>query len=270
MSEYLDIFTVRTQLDANRQPSFGDQLTELKSKVSPEQTPYDRLPEVRRGFMSLQSFAKGAAGRQALIPQCAYLYRATALTKVRRYTTWKGDRETTLQLALGELDILSRRATSTDGWVPLSEVAEGVLTSDRSFTWWSSHPISRDSVICDLHLRGMPNNWVEMHSLILRCSADRLLNAAPLTFIPTVIDGYDSLIFHATSDMDRPTCGSAISIEDPALLEAGADEFALKPIPVEYIDILPILIDGSLRTHKIEEIQLTKSLRSYYRAELER
>jgi hypothetical protein len=269
MSKHSEIFEARFNLDTRRQPAVKDQLVALNSKLGPEQTPYDRIPAVRRMLMSFGFFSVGASGRQASLPQCNYLYRVTSLSKVRTFTEWKGDREIELQQALGDLVALSKDAIESDGWLPLSTAAEGVLKDDRSFTWWSSHPIGRDTVICDLHLRGMPNDWIVPHSLLLRCSVQHLLSISePLTYIPNALDGYESSIFRSTNDSDMPTCGTAINIEDPEHLTPGADEFVLKPIPVESIEFHPILLDESLRGHKVEETDLLKSLRAYYVREL--
>src|SRR4051812_44298831 len=165
MSDYLSIFKVRSRLDSLRQSRVGNQLVQLEECLKPGQTPYDRNQVLRTALMSFDSFAIGACGRTVPPPSGPFLYRVSPLSMVQQHTKWKEDSEISLESALGELILRSELIGDPDGWFPLSEVAEGELSSYRQFTWWSSSPVRKDTVICDLHLRGMPNDWIAESSL---------------------------------------------------------------------------------------------------------
>ncbi len=263
MSNYQVISNVRSQLDSVRQSSAGSRLATLKASLGPAQTPYDRVPEVRRTLMSFEYFAIGASGRRISPPRSTYLYRASSLTAVQKHTQWREDKELPLDVMLGSLRVRSMNSSNHEGWFGLSDVAEGELSADRSFTWWSSSPINKGSAVCDLHFRGIPNDWIPMHALLLRCSVDRLLGTQ-LVHTPSVLDGFDSVIFEAISEVDMTTGGRALSVESPDEIQLGADEFVLKPIPVDFIEILPLVIDESLRKHKVLEINILSALEVYY------
>jgi hypothetical protein len=261
MSTYQEIFSIRSQLDSARQPSFSERLFDLGTRLEGA-TPYDCTIEVRRILMSCAPFSTGASGRR-LSPSGPYLYRFCKLLDIVKFTTrWRGDNELSDKILYEALSVRSKEAEDTGGWFPLAEVAEGELTSARQFTWWSSHAVRKESIICDLHERGMTNERVNPFSILLRCSMSRISRMASI-FQPSVLDGFDSAIFDPQFE-GVDVSGNAISIEDPVNLKKGMDEYALRPLPVEAVDALPLYIPSSQRDHKIYEEDLLSSLKTYY------
>lgn len=266
MTNYASIFSLRSKLDPLRQPSLENELDSLRKALesSGPGTPYDKTPEARRVLMLLDHFAVGARGVSVKPPSVPYLYRFSRLSAVRTFTEWTGDREMPLVRALGEL---RRLQITTSSWIPLSRVAKGHLTSDRGFTWWSSAPLTPRTIVCDLHRRGMPNDWIKAHALLLRMpltTTDRKAQA----FTPTALDGFESVIFDARPDSTGPGPGSAINIEAPDRLCPGEDEFVLGPIPVAEIEFLPLFVGYRSKVHRLFERDLHELLAEYYKGGL--
>jgi hypothetical protein len=265
MSTYPEIFSVRLQLDSIRQPSFRDSLLGLREKLNGS-TPYDRTREIRGVLMSFALFSTGARGKQISPPAQPFLYRFCKLPDIVKFTDWKGDREQALKLLFEDVKIKSKTTGDPDGWFSLAEVARGSLTSERHFTWWSSSPVRKGSIICDLHERGMTNERIIPFSILLRCSTSQLSRFV-CTFQPSALDGFDSVIFDAQSE-DIDDCGYAISVEDPMHLKKGVDEYALKPVPVDVIEALPLHVRLREKDHKIYEEDILASLKTYYLSSL--
>ncbi|MGA8429283.1 MAG: hypothetical protein WB729_05650 [Candidatus Sulfotelmatobacter sp.] len=129
-------------------------------------------------------------------------------------------------------------------WLPLSNYTAGVLRGRRSFTWWTASNLSLGPAILNGHRIGLPNNWIARYSVILRLD----LTAQPsLGTVPTVIDGFDSIVFHSLEESSIPGMGKAIDLRHLDALRPGSSEFVINDVPIEQLSCIPVEIDETAR-----------------------
>lgn len=208
--------------------------------------------------MTNAQFAAGGTGLKAHYSG-QFLYRISGIRKLVNFTQWRSphpyytDDDIWLRLKL---------RSDVDGWLPLSEYAEGALTGPRQITWWTDSDPSATDIICAGHLIGLPNDWMAKYSVILRCRINSLTTFA----VPSVIDAFDGEIFHPTLDKRMPNEGVTINLEDLNHLGPGAREFVLGEISVGEVMFQPVLVDLTLRrkhTVRLNSILRTR-LEEYY------
>jgi hypothetical protein len=121
----------------------------------------------------------------------------------------------------------------TNDWMKLSTFVTGVLSGPRGFTWWTPANLASNTYY-SCHTIGLPDNWIPVRAVILRCDTTAL--PADTTFVPNILNGFDSPIFFATRDSDVPILGRAIDL-NVTPLELGDFELVCPPIAVDRIQI---------------------------------
>lgn len=267
MTTLLDLYRARRDVVQRRQQHLlplYDQLHHflLALKAShpsfQEEHPYDLAFELKKEFARLRFYACQSFGAPARIPQPddGYVYRMCSIVDVVKGVTKEaGDGRG------GAADVAGWRNDLKDDqenweqvfekgggdWTPLNGLAEGVYKCHpRPFSWWTTFPLYED-VIAGAHRIGMTNDWVAVQCLVLRCPAD-YVRGNNIACVPSAIDAYTQMIFHPTRDEASPPHGITIDLSlYPLTLFPGTDEFLLPPVPVDLIEVKPVLVDEDYR-----------------------
>lgn len=244
MSDHIILHNMRQRIGTNRQPRHDRDLKDLDSELQAMkiQHPYSLNREQIERLMTKDSFRQGGRGLPAEIPDQGFLYRLCNVRSVVRYTTWVS----VPTVHDNDEDVWRRLKNDYDSnqeWLPLNRYAQGVLTGHRGFTWWTNLKALPDDVLSGAHTIGMPNDWIPVYAVVLRCPVSYL---GPFTHVPTVLDGFSSEIFHPTIDNDNPPVGLTISLEHSHILREGSSEFVLGSLEVEPIEMRPVLIDSNM------------------------
>ena len=150
-------------------------------------------------------------------------------------------------------------------WLPLSECVVGVLPGKRNCTWWTPATLNADPVLPSAHKIGMPNDWVKLHSLLLRIRRDVVLPSFTGN-IPTPIDGFDSCVFLAPP-IPGATVGIAIDLASHPNFAFGHPETVATGIPIDMIEALPVLVREDQRaTYAVNLVPILPALLSYYKS----
>jgi hypothetical protein len=212
-------------------------------------------------LMSVSAFANGGEGSFASGSGREFIYRISGIRKIVKFTDWY--RPFRLR---NDDDIWNELKSDFDGheWLSLDAYARGALSGPRGFTWWTDLDVLSTNIICGAHSMGLPNDWVSKYSLILRFPLAAI--SGPEFRVPTVLDAFDSEIFHATMDSDSPPSGLAISLDGAGPLSTGVREFILLNVDVKHIEFQPILIDQSIRDqHSVNlDAAFRARLQGYY------
>jgi hypothetical protein len=265
-----DLYRLRQEGGPIRQPSFSADLetlaraTEAVSAVHP----YDLNLTQISNLMSVDSFRDGAGGAAATLPNQEYLYRICSITKALSYTSeWTSAYPRKEDLPWVAFRLWLNELERTRQWLPLGNYARGRFAGPRGFSFWTSRELSPSDevgLMIDIHSLGIPNDWLDEYSVLLRCRTTGV-DFESLLHVPTVLDGFDSHIFHATKESDRPTCGVAIKLGLTDSLSVGHNEFAVGHIPVQSIEICPVHLPVNAASYIDSHSDiLLYSLRSYY------
>src|ERR1044071_5584899 len=245
----VEIYQLRQGLAPRGQPSRERDLQSLDkdSRRRNLSHPYVGTEPLQQALMRKPCFAEGAKGRAAAARTDGFLYRLCAPPKVVKYTDWlfwprnyrhSGSDEKAL------FEWLHQHHQAVQDWIPLAKFARGILSAPRKFTWWTTEEMTPANLVDSAHRLGIPNEGIPTHALILRfpigdLDLDRLR-------VPSVVDAFDSPIFHPTLDDEHPPAGRTIDLRNgkPGL---GCEEYVLGPVPVEKISFLPVLVDEERR-----------------------
>lgn len=219
-------------------------------------------------LMNIPNFSHGASGKGAVLPNQEYLYRISTITRLLSYTTgWHSASPRKEDLPWVAFRFFEAEMSRTKRWLPLAQYAGGRFSSPRGFSFWSSQelPLGPLSLLLEnAHRVGVPNDWLDEVCVLMRCRTNHL-KSENLSHIPTVVDGFDSHIFHPTKEAERPTCGVAINLKLSSSLSTGRDEYVLGPIQTDAIEVFPVQIPGD-STPQIDSFSmvLLGLLETYY------
>jgi hypothetical protein len=261
---------LRQDIGARRQPTFANSLSALG------QTLYDvdarhpyrlRLQQIQK-LMQIDSFRTGATGLSVTLPEQEYLYRISPIQKVLSYTTqWTSPYPRKEDQPWVAFQIWKNEINRTRGWLPLAKYASGSFASPREFSFWTSQelsPADMSRLVEDIHALGIPNDWLNEYCVLMRLRVQSLQSANGLC-VPTVLDAFDSPIFHPTRESDNPNGGIAIKLDLSSRLSSGYAEFAIGRIDVSAIDIYPVQIpDDEVEFIVSTNPVLLVSLKNYY------
>ncbi len=152
------------------------------------------------------------------------LYRLGSIDAVGRAFAWHsfdvGAMLTTEEL-LEAVDSLP----ATDGWIALSEHAEGQLPPFRGRLWWTTAPIDVSAIAKSAYSLGIVNDFIPEYAVLLRLT----LSGGEVCEIPSCVDGYHSPVFRIIEH--RSIAGTGLTLDllrlldDPGgLEEAGCAE----------------------------------------------
>ncbi len=262
---FTEIYKYRCSTGVARQPQHRDDLRDLRKIIRkiPQDHPY-RLKDYDPLYRSA-AFDPGARGSTLSNNTVLELYRLVSLQKaVEHVTDWtfkrkKGKRPLSEPRLFFHVSEYYRNKGKP--WLPLSTFAIGELSGIRKFTWWTTSDLNVNDIVCASHNLGLPNSWIPKYALLLRCHLK-----ASMVSIPSVLDGFCSVIFNAADYRNgNPTSGQTIDL-DTEPLALGHNEFVLKPIAVDYVEVKPILIDQPRRLHHVVSMdgKLLKLLLQYY------
>jgi len=240
------LYGLRQDKGAERQPTFETDLIDL-DRIMAGKHPYRLSARELQELMNSPNFSRGASGNTAVLPNQEYLYRISTITKLLSYTTqWHSTSPRREDLPWVAFRFFEAEVSRMRRWLPLAQYAGGEFASPRGFSFWSSQelmqsPLSR--LLENAHRVGVPNDWLDEVSVIMRCRT-KYLESENLAHIPTVVDSFDSHIFHPTKEVERPTCGVAINLKLSSSLSTGRDEYVLGPIQTDAIEVYPVRIPG--------------------------
>ena len=260
-----EIYKYRCTTGVTRQPHHRKDLRDLRKiiKEIPQDHPY-RLKDYEPLYRSA-AFDPGACGSSLNTKVVLELYRLGSLDKVVEHVTdWtfkktRGRRPYSEPRLFFHLSQYYRNEGKP--WLPLSRFATGELSGIRKFTWWTTSDLDVNDIVCASHNLGLPNSWIPKYALLLRCHRE-----ASMVSIPSVLDGFCSVIFNAADYRGgSPTSGQTIDL-DTEPLALGHNEFVLKPIDVDSVEVKPILIDQPKRLHHVVRMdgKLLRLLHHYY------
>lgn len=273
---FTKIHEMRQDRGNKRQPSFGHALMDLDLAIKPETQPYKISLPIIQNLMKEKWFREGAQGASATLPTSGYIYRICPIAKLTSYTSgWFSSTPRQVdqppliyQLWKEKIDYLEKNSGGQRVWLRLRRYARGTFQSPRKFTFWTGHEIAPHDPVKLLvvaHNLGLPNDWLDEYSVVLKCEA-RLLQDNALAHIPTTLDGFDSHIFHPRREVVHPPSGVTIMLSLTAPLNRGYDEFAVGPIDTTAIQLYPVRIPQKIFPYiKWDDPQLLNYLRSYYK-----
>ncbi|MBN2267666.1 MAG: hypothetical protein JW725_05020 [Candidatus Babeliaceae bacterium] len=257
------VHDVRQTLGMQRQPEWGDTLQNLNRILikSSQNNPYSSAAR-----LELENEIRSFAGKGLQGASGEWLFSICSTAKLPRCTDWRF-----LQVGLPSWkihDALTRQYRRTGSWLNLTQFAAGETRFPLGIAWFSDQEPDQN-LVCAGHLRGMPNDWIQTHSVILRC---RSTDIATIIKIPTVVDGFLSPIFMPVETNLNPKAGMAISLEPfPNDLDWGVSEWILGNIPVNLVDIKPVLATSTdYAKHRVSLVEdsLWAALDTFYQDQL--
>ncbi len=257
-NELREIFLKRQQLDVSRQPRRSRSYSQLVQSASLRKLEH---PYSSQFFKPTpESPPEGLPAR----PPSHYCYRITSIGSLAKSTGSLRIKKTETDARNWEL--LKEASGRPRSWVRLSKLATGKLRGWRGFTWWTPSTLEIEDLITSAYQLGINNENIPKRGAILRCPVDHLLRNRLVT-VPTIIEGFDQLIFMATKDSDKPAMGVTIDINTKTF-SFGVGEVCLAAVPVAEIECLPVhIFEREKEPDKYRE-ELLKPLGSYYDQQL--
>ncbi|HUQ32270.1 MAG TPA: hypothetical protein VM095_09120 [Pyrinomonadaceae bacterium] len=269
------IHELRQDRGCKRQPTFDQALLDLDSTIKPATHPYKLRPREMWKLMKNGWFRMGAQGAPATLPAGGYVYRLCPIAKLTAYSPgWFSNTPRQVdqppliyRLWKKKVEELEKNAGGQRVWLRLSRYARGTFQSPRQFSFWTGYdldPHNPHKLLADAHDLGLPNDWLDEYSVILKCETASFQGASPAR-IPTTLDGFDSQIFHPRREIAVPPSGVTIKLSLTIPLNKGYDEFAFGPIDTAAIHLYPVHIPQNITPCiKSDEPRLLNSLRVYY------
>lgn len=256
-----EIFAERVRLDMRAQPGFQAVVQELTAwfrKNSAVQHPYDQE------FCSLPSFLQTCTGAPARLDPVPYVYRIAKLSAIFYKDRPKPEFQGISSPRLFQ-SLLDRQQDLARMWLDLSFYfpAGATIPAKRNCSWWTPAVVSQDPVLPSAHKSGMPNDWVNLYTVLLRIPAAEF--ARIQLNIPTPVDAFDSCIFLA-QPVPGATAGTAIDLTRSPTFGEGNTEAVARDIAVEIIEALPIEVNDEQREHfPVDLVPLFPLLLDYYK-----
>lgn len=258
------IYSARLRVDPYRQPSYAIKYAEIGKLYTSLESPYETPSDIvaSGGDAAAEALFKSGCLGKAITGAARdsdYVYRIMSFSSLLRYTSPKALGASESEDANWSKLILAQD-THRD-WMPLSWFLDGNLDGPRGFTWWTPLDILLN-VFEACHSLGMPDDWVAERAVVLRRSP--LSAADPGGHVPTILDGFDRVIFYATTAQSDPDFGKTISLE-AVPLSIGEYEFVCPPLPVSKISVyIASSSDRSAHPHRAELRSLLPHLLSFY------
>lgn len=259
---------LRQDKGEKRQPTFLNDLRDLDLvlKDQGESHPYELGNAKLGALMAHGSFKNGGAGSLANLPTTDYLYRISSISKILSYSQdWNSASPRKMDHPWVVFRVWQTQLERTKKWLPLSDYAKGTFASPRGISFWSSTELEASDVralLQTVHGMGIPNNWLEEYCAILRCRVTHLKDDSR---IPTVLDAFNSNIFHPTNESELPTTGVAIRLSITSSLATGHDEFVLRGVTTDAIELYPVFIPNAASSYIDSfDSRLVSLLASYY------
>jgi hypothetical protein len=240
-----DLHFLRQDKGEHRQPTFGPGLRVLDTVIRRHGSdhPYELRRDEMFDLMNNPSFAQAGEGSVAPIPSTQYLYRISSISKIQNYSMgWISATPRRDDQPWVVFRIWNREVDRTGDWLQFSKYAGGLFESPRGITFWSSRELRAaqfTSLLQDISAIGIPNSWLEEYCAILRCDVSGF-GIKPR--IPTVLDAFNSHIFHPTREADSPNSGMAIKLSLSETLTLGHEEFVLRGVDTSAIDVYPVFM----------------------------
>ena len=256
-----EIFAERVRLDIREQPDFKvivQELTAWFQQNSAVQHPYDQ------DFCSLSSFLQTCTGAPARLDPVQYVYRVAKVSAIfykdQPRPEFRGVSSPKLFQSL-----LDRQRDLARMWLDLSFYfpAGAILPAKRNCSWWTPAVVPQEPLLPSAHKSGMPNDWVNLYTVLLRIPAAEF--ARIQLKIPTPVDAFDSCIFLA-QPVPGAKAGTAIDLAQPPTFGKGNTETVARDIEVEIIEALPIEVNDEQREKfPVDLVPLLPLLLDYYR-----
>jgi hypothetical protein len=225
--------------------------------------PYSFNNKLKNRFFEEGWYFNGSKGFKATINE-DYAYRISNISKITNAVSeWYGSLLTSKDPAK-LFDVFNKDISKRKKWISLSNYANGIYSGPRNFTFWTNIEVNSENILDVTRLIGYPSNWLSNYILIMRIKFDYFKDIK--IAVPTVLDSFDSEIFHPTEDKLNPNRGKTICLRKGEELTIGVDEYVIGKIPVEHIEISPVFIsDRDIERKCIESNDnLWGALESYY------
>ncbi len=266
----MGIHSIRQVISNARQPRHRSGMDRLQQHLATFgiSHPYGLNDEQFESLLEMEiAFRAGGIGLPATIPGQDFIYRLSGVTKVKKYVELWRDRYEAHTQDDELFGVIYDQFIKRGDWLPLSDYASGLYRSPREISWWTSLELPTNdpkTLLSKVSQCGIPSNWISKWSLVLRCRLQ--LDRGNSARVPTALDGFDSEIFHPTIDEHTPAAGVAIHLDTLGRVRSGTNEFVLQPIPVDHVEVWPVLIgDEAKKTAGIPlNFVLRKSLVNYY------
>ena len=251
MKTLADLRVARRPVEQRNQPEWGARILELDGESRGDQAsnPLELSDRVMSALLKLPWFVAGPEGPVASLAAFRYLYRLSPLQSLLRDRglTWHRSSFPVSEPA-ENWRVMRRLQRNRRDWLPLSQLASGVLTGFRRITWWTSAEYRPEDVLPTAHKCGVPNDWIAPHSVLLRLDISDIEDQQ--LKVPTVVDGYLSLIFWPTRSIDSPPHGVTIDLTKGPPFGLGEPEIVLGSPAAERISLWPVLIGTTLRNER--------------------
>jgi len=263
MDQFTDLSAARRRLDASNQPRHHIDIDILEGVLRNlgRKHPYSLTSSDYAALGKEPAYTRTCHGLSAVLAG-RYCYRLSNIWRLLSYTS------ELLSFAKYELDeawmFLLQQQRATSRWTNIGMIANGEHSGPRNLTWWTTAELEERELLCKAHRLGLPNDWIPERAIILRYPLDEVV-AKGMAFVPTVVDAFDSAIFHASVESAMPSYGRAINLEDASNLTYGDTEFVMGAVPVSQLEVWAVPLDGNARLkHKVSLEDLLLGLTAYY------
>lgn len=282
-----DIHDLRCKIADQRQPEHAADLAKLQTAIEPSEHPYRDTVQTNcyLTLLRVPAFKWPCRGPLASGLKGGYLYHLRSLAGFiseieiasEPGEPYPPNADPTINLGKIKHRISLLSATLSRQWLPLRHFAKGDYSTERSalglatrrFTWWTDFPPRPTALVRDAHKLGVPRNSMTSECVILRCKLGADIRRK--LHVPSVLDGFASEVFLASSYSDAPVAGKAIDIGVTPFV-AGESEFVLGPVAAERLEVSL----AQISTLEIEESQadtdnptFLSALEDYYRRRLQ-
>jgi hypothetical protein len=114
---------------------------------------------------------------------------------------------------------------------------------------------------------GLPYDYTPVYAAILRMRCPPL--SMPTTCVPCAVDAFDQPVFRPTRDSLAHASGITVQLSPTHTYTDGEPEYCIAEIPVEAIDVYPVLINERHRREPgvlSDTPEFWQSLERYYHA----
>jgi hypothetical protein len=266
MSELRNIHKLRQGIGSQNQNRHNNEIYKIDEILfeSLLTHPYSLNNEQYQRFFKEDWFRRGCNGIETQITD-EYIYRFSNISKITSAVSiWHGSLLTSKNPAR-IYDMFYKDTSRGTRWIDLSNYAKGTYSGPRKFTFWTNLLTNSKNIYNVANKVGYPSNWMSNYIVILRIKLENLKKIK--SFVPSVLDSFDSEIFHPTKDIKSPKEGITIHLNKTGELKEGVAEFVLCEIPVEVIEMKPVY----LSTEEIEfncvesDNKLWERLEFYYK-----
>lgn len=245
MNLYESIYRDRSRYEDALQPSCATLTAEIRGALSDMglRHPYSLSNGQLCSLLKLCALGHGSIGPAAISFQGSELYRIVPVKSLlldpglawkAHLSTFKGDFES--------WNSLRQHYLKANRWLDLKTYATGRLLGRRMFGWWTTEPALAEEPLRTAYRLGMTNDDIAENALVLRCRDVQRLHRLKMLRRPTPLDGHLSIFFLARGKSAHRGCGKTLDLTDAGVLPSGLPEYAVSPIPVELIQMIPIEI----------------------------